>query len=573
MYAIKRSLTKEERDIFSDLSDNTAHLLFHRGIDTREKAHEFLIPDYDRGIHDPFLLKDAEKSAERILKAIKNNEKIAIYADYDADGIPGAAMFSDFLKKIGYVNFTVYIPHRHNEGFGFHLNASKSLIENDVKLIITIDCGISDVSTVEHCMNAGVDVIITDHHEPPVILPPAFAIIDHKQKDCGYPDKNLCGTGVAYKLIQAILKKNRFGLKEGHEKWFLDLVGISTLSDMVPLVGENRILAHYGLKVLRKTPRKGLRKLFDLLRINTAYISEEDISFMITPRINAASRMGISMDAFKLLSAENDDEAILLAEHLDGINQERKGIVSSMVKEAKKNIKERFGKDVPAVIVMGNPSWRPSLLGLVANSCAEEYHRPSFFWGRDGDDVIKGSCRSDGITNVVELMRAVSAETFTHYGGHHHSGGFAVHNDHIHFLEERLNKAYNNLSQEYKDPNYATTEEIDREITLNDINNTLMDEISRIGPFGTGNPKPIFLFRNIIVNEIKKFGKSGDHIELMFRNDNGLPIKAISFFSGDKEWSSVVKNGTKIDLIASLEFSYFRNKKELRLRVSDVIYK
>ncbi|MEI7463546.1 MAG: DHH family phosphoesterase, partial [Candidatus Taylorbacteria bacterium] len=403
-FNIRKPLTVDQRNQYSGMSDTVAHLLFHRGITDSLSAQKFIEPDYEASTHDPFLLKDAEKSAIRIILAIENNERIAVYSDYDADGIPGAAIFNDFFKRIGYKNYSIYIPHRHDEGFGVNVDAVMQLAGDGVKLLITIDCGITDVEPIRVACEKGIDVIVTDHHEPPTELPPAFAIIDHKQADCKYPDKNLCGSGVAYKLIQAILKKNRLGLKEGMEKWLLDLVGIATMSDMVPLLGENRTFAHYGLAVLRKSPRKGIMQLLRKLGINQRHLTEDDIAFMITPRINAASRMGVPMDAFKLLSADNDDDAYTAANHLDKINNERKGVVASLVKEVKKILHARYGESssspqtpqggigedlspqagvlvatsIPAVIVLGNPDWRPSLLGLVANTVAEEYDRPVF---------------------------------------------------------------------------------------------------------------------------------------------------------------------------------------------------
>jgi len=372
------------------------NLLFHRGVKTSEEKEKFLNPDYEKHIHNPFLLKDAEKSAKRIIKAIENNEKIVIYSDYDADGIPAGVILHDFFKKIGFNNFINYIPHRHDEGFGLNNDAIEQFANDKVDLIITLDCGIGDIEAVKLAKQKEIDVIITDHHEPHTELPPAFAIVDHKQKDCNYPEKILCGSGIAFKLVQAILQIKRFEMKEGQEKWFLDMVGIATLSDMVPLIGENRVFASYGLKVLRKSPRKGLMRLFDHLRMNQRYITEDDIGFMIAPRINAASRMGVPMDAFLLLSTDNDDEAHKYVEHLDHINNERKGIVASLVKEVKKIIKERYTENPRNVIVAGNPEWKPSLVGLVANICAEEFSKPVFLWGRDGDGVIKGSCRSGG---------------------------------------------------------------------------------------------------------------------------------------------------------------------------------
>ena len=410
-YEMRRILNDRERAQLGNVPELTAHLLFHRGITDENSARMFMDPDYDSLTHDPYLMKDAEKAALRLVDVIKNQQKIAIYADYDADGIPGAAMMDDFFNKIGYTNYVVYIPHRHDEGFGLNVDAVKSLSEQQVKLIVTIDCGITDVEAIREANKLGMQVIVTDHHEPPVMTEgeshPAFAIVDHKQHDCQYPDKNLCGSGVAFKLVQAILKIDRFGLKEGAEKWLLDLVGIATLSDMVSLTGENRVFAHFGMLVLRKSSRKGIMQLLRLLKIDQKTLTEDDIAFMITPRINAASRMGVPMDAFNLLSSKDESTAYIAASHLDKINNERKGVVAALSKEVKRKLEERYGKDLPPVIVLGNPDWRPSLLGLVANTCTEEYDRPAFLWGRDGDNIIKGSCRSEGRTNVVELMRAV----------------------------------------------------------------------------------------------------------------------------------------------------------------------
>ena len=543
-------------------------------------ANEFISPDYDVGIHDPFLLKDAEKAAERIISAIESNETIAVYSDYDADGIPGAAMWNDFFGRIGFKNFIIYIPHRHDEGFGLNIEAVEELAGKGAKLLMTVDCGITDVNPVKRAGQLGMDVIITDHHEPPPELPEAFAIVDHKQADCAYPDKNICGTGVAFKLIQAILKKNRFGFKEGHEKWLLDLVGMATLSDMVSLVGENRIFAYYGLQVFRKSPRKGLMQLLNKLKIAQRHVTEDDIAFMITPRINAASRMGVPMDAFHLLTADNDVDAHTYADHLDAINNERKGVVASLVKEVKKTVHERHGADsgaIPSVIVLGNPAWRPSLLGLAANSCAEEFDRPVFLWGRDGDNAIKGSCRSEGRTHVVELMRAVPVGVFSQFGGHKHSGGFAVANESIHYLEQRLNEAAEKVRNSKSEiPNKSEIQNsndeniIDMELSIDQIDYNLFNDIDKLAPFGIGNPKPVFLFRNAVPQSVRIFGKGYDHIEIIFKKSGGQKIPAISFFGAGESWTKLISIGKPVDLIASVEKSMFKGRPELRLRVVDV---
>jgi single-stranded-DNA-specific exonuclease len=631
-YTLRRPLTIEERNQIGGGSDTLAHLLFHRGITEAEVAGEFLIPDYDSGVYDPFLLKHAEKAADRIIAALKNNEKIVLYSDYDADGIPGAVMFNDFFRRINYANASIYIPHRHNEGFGVHVAAVDTLAEQGTQLIITLDCGISDVGPVAYAVGRGIDVIITDHHEPPEKMPDAYAIVDHKQTGCEYPDKNICGTGVGYKLIQAIIKKAKLsgydlGLKEGHEKWFLDMVGIATLSDMVPLVGENRIFARYGLSVLRKSPRKGLIRLLNKLKIAQQHLTEDDIAFMITPRINAASRMGVPRDAFNLLIAETDDEAREYADHLDEINTERKGIVAGLVKEVKKILRERYGNksqimpsklqitnsklqkstndqdsnlqspisSLPAAIVLGNPDWRPSLLGLVANTCAKEYQRPVFLWGKDGQGAFKGSCRSEGTSSVVDIMRAVPDGVFTHAGGHKFSGGFEVHPDQVFFVEKHLNDAALMLKEKgaaalkaIRDKKLEETGEfesevvaedaiggghaVDAELKLDEVNWRLQEEIERLAPFGTGNPKPLFIFKKVSPSDVRIFGKTKNHVELVFVRNFGMnpPLSAISFFGIEEPWAKELKAGQTIDLIATIEKSMFRGRKELRLRVVGV---
>jgi single-stranded-DNA-specific exonuclease len=310
---------------------------------------------------------------------------------------------------------------------------------------------------------------------------------------------------------------------------------------------------------------------------------------MITPRINAASRMGVPMDAFKLLTADNDTDAYTYANHLDAINNERKGVVAALVKEVKKKVHERHSSSIPSVIVLGNPAWRPSLLGLAANSCAEEFDRPVFLWGRDGDNVIKGSCRSEGRTHVFELMRAVPTGVFSQFGGHKHSGGFAVAEDAVHYLEQRLNEAADqirNANSEIRNKsensnNNSTNVEIvdsgsdfvDAELKLEDVNWNLYNDVAKLAPFGVGNPKPVFLFNNVAPTSIRRFGKGSEHLDLVFKRPNGEKISAISFFGAENQWAKEVKAGLKIDLIASLEKSMFKGTPELRMRVVEVVCK
>ncbi|MCX6701940.1 MAG: single-stranded-DNA-specific exonuclease RecJ [Candidatus Zambryskibacteria bacterium] len=569
-YALRDSVPQDVDEVLKIHHPLVRALLYARGISDIDDSLRFLSPDYDKHLHDPYLLKDMDKVVKRILKAITENEKIGIYSDYDADGIPGAVVLHDFFKKIGYTNFVNYIPLRNEEGFGLNNEAITNLHSQNIKLLITIDCGITDLEQVDLANKYGIDVIITDHHIPKEKLPKAFAIINPKQKRCKYPEKMLCGAGVIFKVVQALINSKKIEWKDGQEKWLLDMVGLATLSDMVPLTGENRVFSFYGMKVLQKSPRVGLMKLFSLLNINQNTVTEDDIAFMITPRINAASRMGIPHDAFTLLSTTDEVEAGVLAEHLNNKNDERKGVVGSMVREIKKKITDR-DEEMKHVLVFGNPEWKPSLLGLVANSFSDEHNRPVFFWGREGSNggtIIKGSCRAGGDTDVVCLMEKVK-DILVDYGGHKGAGGFSVLQENIHTLEDRLNIAFLEITFEGKA--LVTTDIlIDKKLSLNDVNWDTYSLVEKFAPFGLDNPKPLFLFENIKISAVKLFGKEQNHLELKFKNSKNSDITAIAFFSTGEKFGVPINVENNINLVATLEKSNFRNFPELRLRIVDI---
>src|SRR3989338_1432078 len=553
---------KEEFKFYPEL---LGQLLFSSGIETREEAEKFLRPDYYRDIHDPFLMKDMDKVVDRILRAIRTNEKILIYSDYDADGIPGAVVLYDFFKKINFENFENYIPHRHDEGYGLNIEAVEKFVEQNFNLIITIDCGIKDIKEIGLAQKNNIDVIVTDHHIVGEILPPAYAILNPKQNDCNYPDKNLAGAGVVFKLVQALIKKGNFEIREGWEKWLVDMVGLATISDMVSLKGENRVYSYFGLQVLRKSPRHGLVHLLREIKVDQKNLNEDDIAFMITPRINAASRMGEPIRAFELLSARDIETAGSLAKHLDEINKERKTLVSTIVKEANKKLKERNLSDV---IVVGSPKWNPGVSGLVASSLVEKHQRTCFVWGRGGDGEIKGSCRSCGIIDVVELMNAVEDGIFVNIGGHKMAGGFSILNDNIHLLEEKLNKAHGVVDKTQE----KTEIFVDKKISLDDVNWNTYKIIEQMAPFGVDNQKPTFLIEYVEIFNVKIFGKQNNHLGIDFKNSRGQNISAIKFFADEIEnGETAFKRGDKISLIVNLEKSTFRNVNELRLRIVDFV--
>ena len=547
---------------YKDSSALFNQLLNTRGLKSAEEIESFLNPDYDTQLHAPELMNDMSAACERVEAAMANGERIAIFSDYDCDGIPGAVVLHDFFKAIKYDNFQNYIPHRHFEGFGLSNAALDSLKKDGVTLAITIDCGTSNVSEVAYAKELGIDIIVTDHHEPEEVLPAAVAIVNPKLG--GYPFTELCGSGTVFKFVQAMLNRNNYELPKGKEKWWLDMVGVATIADMVPLQGENRVFAHYGLQVLRKSRRPGLQQLLKKAKADQRYLTEDDIGFTIGPRINAASRMDTPEDAFFMLAETDLVKAGERVEHLEKLNTERKTMVALMTKDLHKRMKTL--EEIPSVIVTGNPDWRPSLVGLAANKLAEEYNRPVFLWGKDGNDVYKGSCRSGGGASVVKLMQAAK-DSFLEQGGHHGAGGFSVKDEHIFTFGEELVKAMNDLGDEA-----IVNEEIsiDAEISLSDINQLLLKQLKQLSPFGVGNPKPLFAFVNVSPVSVELFGKTKEHTKMLFDSENGK-VEAITFFQTPADYTFVPAEGVPCTMVGYVEQSFFMGRMQTRVRVLDIV--
>jgi single-stranded-DNA-specific exonuclease len=540
-------------------------LLKNRGI-MPEDYDRFLNPSYEDPAYDPYLLKDMEKACVRIFEAIEAKEKIVIYSDYDCDGIPAAVIMHDFLTKIGHENFSIYIPDRHEEGYGLHKDAIAQFIKDSVKLLITFDLGITAVTEVAQAQASGIDVIITDHHLPQAELPRAYAIINPKQDGCGYKDKMLCGAGLAYKLVQALLIKygEYWKIHKGWEKWLLDMAGVATLADQVPLLEENRAFAYFGLKVLQKGRRLGLVELFKNGGVDIRKVCEEDITFTLAPRLNAASRMASPRISFEVLSTTDPVQARALAKDLAKINDERKVIVAHIMKDVKKNLSKREDK---SLIVIGNPEWKVGILGLVASKIAEEYKRPAFVWGSAGSNVIRGSCRGYGSINLVELMGMLPEKSLLEFGGHVSAGGFSASHEEIHFLEERLLTVFDGI-KDTKEPSPEFF--IDATIGIDDVNMDNYNVIERLAPYGKGNPKPMFQFKDLPIKAAKEFGKDKNHLELSFMNSRGLPVKAICFFKTRESFNRALSAGERVDLTATFEKSLYGGRTELRLRICDI---
>tara|TARA_B100000508_G_scaffold140940_1_gene144419 strand:- start:244 stop:1938 length:1695 start_codon:yes stop_codon:yes gene_type:complete len=547
--------------VAENISPLLNQLMHARGI-SAEQAEDFLVPNYNEHLHDPLLLNDIKVACERIESAIEKGERIAIFSDYDCDGIPGAVVLHDLFTAIGYENFQNYIPHRHFEGFGLSNVAIDKLKEDKVALIITVDCGTSNIEEVAYANKQRIDVIITDHHEPEEKLPKAVAVVNPKLG--GYPFPDLCGAAVAFKLAQALLERGEYEVTPGWEKWWLDMVGIATIADMVPLVGENRVLAHYGLQVLRKSRRPGLQQLLKKNRLNQRFLTEDDIGFTIGPRINAASRMDTPEDAFHMLSESDVVKASESVDHLERLNTQRKSEVAQMTKDLHKRLKNI--EDIPSVLVMGHTDWRPSLVGLAANKLAEEHGKPVFLWGKDGNGVFKGSCRSGGGVSVVKLMQAVS-DVFIEHGGHHFSGGFSVKDDHIYTFGERLITAMDDLGS---DAAFDQEVAIDAELTLDEVNPLLIKQLSQLAPYGTGNPKPIFVFSQVSPSRVDVFGKAKDHTKLTFTTEAGN-LEGVAFFRLPNSFSKEPSADVPCTVIAQVEESFFMGRKQIRLRIVDIL--
>lgn len=541
-------------------------LLKNRGI-TPEQKEKFLNPSYEEHLYDPFLMKNMERVCVRIFEAVEAKEKIVVYSDYDCDGIPAAVIMHDFFTKIGYTNFYIYIPDRHDEGYGLHMDAIEEFIKTDVKLIITFDLGITAIAEVAEAEANGVNVIVTDHHLPHEHVPQAYAILNPKQIGCEYPDKMLCGAGIAFKLVQALVFKygEYFNISNGWEKWLLDMAGIATLADQVPLLDENRVLAYYGLKVLQKNRRPGLQELWRKMDIKTENLVEEDVTFMLAPRLNAASRMDSPMRSFEVLSEMDPVKARVLAEHLEKINKERKSNVAQIMKEVKHALTEREDK---TIIVIGNPKWRVGVLGLVASKIVEEYKRPTFVWGSEGSEVIRGSCRSIGGVNLVELMTGLPEGSLLEFGGHVGAGGFSVAHDEVHFLEERLIAVHSELKIENTE---VEEQQIDATIALDDVTEKNFKVVEMLAPYGMANPKPTFLFKNVKIAEVKEFGKEKNHLEIVFQSEKRKLVKSIAFFKTRESYNRPLLVGESVDLVATFEKSFFAGRTTLRLRIVDIL--
>jgi len=551
-WTIKSAPPEEFYSNFNDTTPLALQLLWNRGIKEKETVDSFLNPSYERGVFDPYLFRHMGSAVLRIERALACGEKITVFGDYDADGVCGTAILASFFKKIG-ANFDIYIPDRSREHFGLSLQKVKDFHADGTKVLITVDCGVTDFDEIELGRSVGIDTIILDHHLVPPRWPNALAIIDHKHPEETYPEKVLSGAGLAFKLVQALVKTEKFPITAGWEKWLLDLVAIAAIADMVPLVGENRVLVTYGLKVLAKARRLGLKYLFAMKEKNPKDSDTETISHFIAPRINAASRMDHANTAFALLTTENEEEARWLANRLEDKNEERKRTVEDMLSALNEKISS---KEIPAVIFEGSSEWPAGVLGLAASRLVETYNRPVFLYAMN-EELVKGSCRAPKGVNVVELM-GKAGPVFADFGGHTLSGGFAATPENLPRIKQTLENAASDLVPGETD----VPIEVDAELTLDDVNDTTFECIKALEPFGQENPRPIFLIKNAKIADIRKVGTDGSHLKMKL----GPRYTGAIYFRASENG---FKTGERIDIICELQENIWNGTRKIELRIID----
>jgi len=520
-------------------------LLALRGLTTPEVIRDYLNPDYAK-LHDPFLFKDMQKAVQRIRTAVDKQEKIAIYADYDTDAITACSVVYLGLKKLG-ITSLYYIPDRFTEGYGMNTEAVRKLHEQGVKLIITVDCGINAVAEAELCRELGIDLIITDHHELTGELPDAFAVINPKNPADEYPFQYLTGVGVAFKLIQA-LNLN------GYEKWLLDLVAIGTVADCQDLVGENRILVSFGLKVLAKTRWPGVKAML----INAGITNRFDsftLGFILAPRINAAGRIKHAEIAFKLLVTENKDEAEYLATELNDLNRHRQMLTDQILSEARGQVQLIVEKKI---LLVSGSDWPKGVVGLVAGKLSEEFNRPVLVASAGSDGFATGSARSVANFNIVDAM-GFAKQHLHKYGGHSQAGGFTLKHSELDNFYQKLLEYAEVQSLNIESP----VLDLDAELAPADLTWENLGYIEKFAPFGFGNPKPKLLGQGFKILDIRTVGE-GKHLKLKL--GFGMhDVEAIGFGQGALSMS--LRIGQNISCAFELTTNEWNGNKTMQLKI------
>lgn len=533
------------------VSEIMAKLLVSRNIEFDE-IDNFLNGTLD-DLNDPYKIKDMDKLVERIDRALKNKEKICIYGDYDVDGITSITIMYQFLTKLG-ADVMYYLPDRLIEGYGINNNALDEIKKKDVSLIVTVDCGITAVDEVEHAKQIGLDICITDHHECAEILPNALAIVNPKRKDDEYRFKMLAGVGVAFKCLVAIAKK--YNLDESEYLKYLDIVSIGTISDIVPLVGENRIISRYGLKMMEKTENIGLKALLKL--VNYKEIDSMMVSFGMAPRINACGRMGNASAAVKLLLEKDEKTAERIALELDKLNQERKDVESVIFDEAIDMITKNH-LDKKNSIVLYKNSWHNGVIGIVASRLVNMYYKPVILLTKE-HGLIRGSGRCPAGFSIYDALTECK-DKVTQFGGHELAAGLSLEEDMIpnfvEVFEEAAAKQKDGISEQIID--------IDAQIERKDLNIQIIKDIRNLKPYGQSNQMPLFIYKGLKVNAIRTI-KDDKHLKLVLRDDKSL-IDAVGFSMGSRR--DEIRIGDRVDIVGNVELNSYNTPKTIQIVLQD----
>jgi single-stranded-DNA-specific exonuclease len=531
-------------------------ILVQRGIETFDAAKDFFRPQLT-DLHDPWLMKDMDKAVERILVAVNRNEKILVFGDYDVDGTTSVACMYQFLKKV-HSALDFYIPHRYREGYGVSKAGIDFAKENGFTLIISLDCGIKSVDLIGYAKDIGIDFIVCDHHLPEDVLPPAVAILNPKQKDCNYPYKELCGCGVGIKLITALAPQ--FNLDDAAVFEFLDLVATAIAADIVPMTGENRILAYHGLKKANTDPNKGIKALMQLSSL-TQELHISNLVFMIAPRVNAAGRMDDARKAVQMFVAETYDEALHYAEMLHSDNTDRKEADSNITGEALALIGEHEEwKDRCSTLVF-KPHWHKGVVGIVASRLIEHYYRPTIVLTQSGE-YAAGSARSVPGFNLYEAIHACR-EHLLGYGGHFAAAGMTLELEQV----DAFRKKFEEVVSATIDPEMLIPEiVIDAEISLKDIKWPFYNIMCQMEPFGPENLRPVFITRRVMDTGYSKIVKE-QHVRFSVRQDN-VTITGIGF--GMAEKFSLLQMKRPVDIVFKIDENEWNGEKTLQLRVIDI---
>jgi len=533
-----------------------ARLLLIRGCSTPEQVERFLYAGEDT-LHDPLLLDGMSNAVAAIREAIRRGRRIRIYGDYDADGISSTSLMIWLMRELG-ANFDYYIPHRVYEGYGLNISALDRAKEEGIELIVTVDTGISAYEEARHAAEIGIDLIITDHHEPPARLPSALAVINPKKPGCPYPFKQLAGVGVAFKLAQALLERVPDRLTE--------LAALGTIADLMPLVDENRTLVRMGLRRMQRSSYVGLIALFHASGLDGKEISAGHIGFAIAPRINASGRLTSADSAVRLLTTEHEQEAGLLARELDELNRDRQRIVEETFDEAVLQLEERYGAELPPVIIASGEGWNVGVIGIVAARLLERYYRPTIVFTIDAESgMAKGSARS---IRGFDIYRALTecADILDHFGGHQAAAGMSLLADRLEELNERLNQlARDWLGEE----DYIPVTEADIGLEISDCRVELIEQLEQLAPFGLGNRSPKFLLESAAVKELRQIGKDGQHLKLQLQDrETGLVLDAVGFGFGSLQ--SHIAPTSRVDVIGELQVNEWNGTRNAQLLISDL---